>query len=182
MYVRYVGGRLAPWFRTGPNDRFCERLAERGGKRFTEAARAMSPVGEYVDGRVGGRLKAGWRELPVTRGIRMGRPSWESGTENSVHYAIYVENGTCLWGPKHAKYLIVPRKPGGWLRWIDPETMEPVFARVVHHPGIKPQHITQRAAAAVELSFDSMAAPLLKEWAREVEGQNHTLGGLRVIR
>ena len=181
MIVRYYGGKLAPWFRTGPTKKFCIALAHRGGERFTEAARAMTPVGEYVDGHIGGTLKAGWRTLPVTPGVRMARPTYESGTENRVEYAWYVENGTGLWGPNHAKYVIRPRKPGGWLRWIDPLTMRPIFAREVHHPGIRPQHMTTRAAAAVEVTFDRMASPLLRIWAHETESQNRSLGGLRVI-
>jgi very-short-patch-repair endonuclease len=87
----------------------------------------------------------------------------------------HVEWGTGLWGPKHAKYLIVPKKPGGWLSWINPRTGQRVFARKVMHPGSPGAHMFAIGAHLTEAEFEErIAAPVLALWAREQERSNHT--------
>lgn len=44
-------------------------------------------------------------------------------------YALYVHDGT-------KAHVIMPKKPGGVLHWVDGGGND-VFARVVHHPGYK---------------------------------------------
>lgn len=64
-------------------------------------------------------------------------------------YAVYLHGGTGLYGPRHAKYLIVPRDRGDgrqhFLRWATPDGRF-VFARKVMHPGIRPDPFLIQAA------------------------------------
>ena len=90
-----------------------------------------------------------------------------------MEYAPYVEDGTGLWGPKHAKYEIKPKRPGGWLRWIDPMTGDPVFARRVMHPGWPGNHMFAIGAALTEQEFDAVRAADL---GGRVEQEQSTCG------
>ena len=94
---------------------------------------------------------------------------YESGAESELEYAPYVEHGTGLWGPKHAKYLIVPKRPDGWLRWIDPDTGNPVFAKRVMHPGSPGNHMFEIGVAIAEQEFEREVEPILVRVMRELE-------------
>jgi hypothetical protein len=74
-----------------------------------------------------------------------------------------------LWGPEHRKYLILPKRPGGFLAWRGPGGM--IFARAVWHPGSPGQHMVQIAAAAVEIEMMSgvLFNDLLHEWVHAQE-------------
>src|SRR5438105_1992598 len=43
---------------------------------------------------------------------------WEGGIYSELEYAPHVEYGTGLWGPKHSKYKIEPKTPGGVLAFF----------------------------------------------------------------
>ena len=105
--------------------------------------------------------------MTVTHGPR--GMVYESGAETDVEYAPYVEHGTGLWGPRHAKYEIKPKRPDGWLRWIDPVTGDPVFAKRVMHPGSPGNHMFAFGAAIAEHEFDQFVQPILSRWAVEQE-------------
>ena len=116
-----------------------------------------------------GKLKQGWVKEPIVTvpGVEV------TGTlSNSVDYAPHVEYGTGLWGPSHAKYLIEPKKPGGFLRWIDPVTGQPVFARRVMHPGSKGHFMLTKGANAVvwgQALFESHLEAMAEEIARNAD-------------
>ena len=55
----------------------------------------------------------------------------------SAPHAPYIELGTGLWGPKHARYPIVPKPGRQALRWFSGG--HAVFSRRVMHPGIRPR-------------------------------------------
>jgi len=166
--VSYHGGRLAPWFDNGPTKKALMAMAVRGGGAVTSKTRELTPVGNT------GHLKESWKQRPVVILVdELGRVVYESGTETHVDYAPYVEFGTGLWGPKHAKYLIEPKTPGGWLHWIGPAG-EDVFAKRVWHPGSPGQHMVAIAVAAVEATLDLLLAEILELWSIQVEKQNHT--------
>lgn len=169
--MSYEGGKLRPWFDTTPNRRAAKRMAEKGGDQMLKRTEHHTPVDTA-------HLRQSWRRKPVLiianeRGERV----YQSGVETDVDYAPYVEYGTGLWGPKHAKYEIKPKHPDGWLHWIDPHTGDSVFAKRVMHPGSPGAHMVAIAVAETEAGLDALLAPILREWAREVERQNHT--GLR---
>jgi hypothetical protein len=183
----YVGAKLAPWFDRGPTVKALVRIAEAGGERMTELTRMNTPVDK-------GTLRASWTTKPVTVrvghsvGVVISHPAeaeafvglaqgarYESGVQTEVEYAPYVEHGTGLWGPKHAKYPIRPKHPGGWLHWIDPMTGQHVFAKEVMHPGSPGNHMLSFAAAITESEIGLIAAPALERWASETERQNRSI-------
>lgn len=112
---------------------------------------------------------------------------WESGAETDVDYAPHVEDGTGLWGPKHAKYRIEPKKPGGVLAFFarmktpegkpvlspdnNPVEGQLVFARYVMHPGSPGQHMFATGVAMAEARFDQITQAGLDQWVRRSEGR-----------
>jgi Bacteriophage HK97-gp10, putative tail-component len=163
----YYGGKLAPWFDTSPNRRACERMADKGGERMTTLVKQNTPVHF-------GTLRASiTQKLTVVRPTPRGL-AYESGAETEIEYAPYVEHGTGLYGPRHAKYEIRPKNPDGWLRWIDRVTGEPVFAKRVMHPGSPGNHMFAIGAALTEHEFEQFAELILTRWSVEVERQNRS--------
>lgn len=159
------GPRLRPWFHQTPNERFLRDAAGVGGRMMTTFTRANTPIDT-------GALRESIVEkltvvYPTLRGF-----VYESGAETFIEYAPYVEEGTGLWGPRAAKYEIRPKRPDGWLRWIDPTTGRPVFARRVMHPGSPGVHMFAKGAALTEAQFGRVIQARLDVWAREVELQN----------
>lgn len=181
--MAYRGQLLSGWFQDRAptaEHRACRRMAKRMGEVTTARVRELTPVGEKnpFDPRqaayVPGHLKASIREKPVveTVGAR-GERVFESGAGTDVEYAPFVEHGTGLWGPFHAKYLIVPKKPGGFLLWYDIQTGRPMFRHRVMHPGSPGHHMFALGVAAAEHEFNAEAEPFAFAWAREVESRNH---------
>lgn len=170
--MAYEGGRLAPWFDTGPVDRFCRRAARRGGDHQTALTKRKTPVDT-------GALRQSIHQKPLrvfvdARGHRV----YETGCETDKEYAPPIEYGWGLWGPKHARYEIRPKNPDGWLHWIDPHTGRDVFRKVVHHPGAQGAHMFAIAAAETQGQLDGLVADLLRRWAVETERQNRSDWGL----
>jgi hypothetical protein len=119
-----------------------------------------------------GELRASWEtKIVVVHVGARGELVYESGTETEVEYVLYVEHGTGLWGPKHARYVIRPRRPDGWLRWIDPDTGQPVFARRVLHPGSPGNHMLAIGVALTEHEFEQFARAPISTCMRELERQ-----------
>lgn len=78
--------------------------------------------------------------------------SADVGSDKS--YVIYVEEGTGLYGPKHAKYLIEPLGP--WpLRF--PGAGKWIHASHVWHPGSPGQHMFLIGGTMTEMSMDEFA-------------------------
>lgn len=158
--------KLEPWFDTDPNERFLYDAADAGGEAMTRHVKERTPVDL-------GTLKADIRQkLTVVRVGARGELVYESGAETEIEYAPYVEHGTGLWGPRAARYEIRPKRPDGWLRWIDPMTGQPVFAKRVMHPGSPGAHMFAIGASLTEAEFDRLIQARLTRWAREVEMQN----------
>lgn len=72
-------------------------------------------------------------------------------------YVRYVEEGTGLYGDKHAKYLISPLTPGGMLRWPGADGHWH-FARLVWHPGSPGQHMFLIGGELTERSMQEIRA------------------------
>lgn len=172
---RSKGPKLAPWFGTAPNRRFLRRAAQRGGERMTELAEMNTPIDT-------GHLRTSWKVKPVLLLVdAAGHLVASSGVETFVDYAPYVEHGTGLFGPKGAKYPIVPKNPDGWLRWIDPVSGQPVFAKKVMHPGSPGNHMVAIAVAISEHELERTLRGVLYQWVQEVEMQNpHARKGMAV--
>lgn len=113
-----------------------------------------------------GKLAAGWEDEQAAAA----EGGWRTGLKNSVSYAAVQESGSGLYGPRHAKYLILPRKPGGVLHWVGPDGLHH-FAKHVWHPGVKPHWMLARAmdVTAAGLEGGALVGDVLEKWARESE-------------
>jgi hypothetical protein len=96
---------------------------------------------------------------------------YESGAYATLDYAKFVEDGTGLFGPKHAKYLIEPKIPGGTLSWVDPKTGVRVFAKKVWHPGSPGNHMFAIGSAIAESEFSRLCAAGMREYKERAEGR-----------
>lgn len=171
--MSYTGKRLAPMFDRSGIDGVCRELAERGGERMTEWTRRNTPIGNrpfeptYVPGHLRESIE---QKLLVVRFSPTHRAMvYESGAESNLDYALYVEEGTGLYGPYKRMYEIRPKNPDGWLRWLNPETGEPIFAKRVMHPGIHGQHMFAIGAHMTEYEFNVFAERIVQAWARRQE-------------
>ena len=164
----YTGGSLVPWFDNRFTTLTAHNMADAGGRELTRRVEEKTPIDT-------GHLKQSWeRKAVARRADYLGFTAFESGVETHVDYAPYVEHGTGLWGPKHAKYLIKPKKPGGWLHWIGKDG-EDVFRRSVMHPGSKGAHMVALAVAELAHETDVFLKPQLELWARHTENQNRRI-------
>jgi hypothetical protein len=148
----YEGGSLVDLFRESttepPTTRLLHRVANDAGEAMTAAAADATPKRT-------GEVASSWRTLePVEVGTGTDR-AVESGTTNPDYRARFLEYGTeaHLISPKTRKALVLPEGARA----------------AAHHPGIQAHHMTSRAAAEVEASFDVIAADALHTWQREVE-------------
>jgi hypothetical protein len=163
--VGYLGGKLAPWFDDSPNDRWLRAMVRFGAMQAADVAEKNTPVDT-------GDLRENWqvgRPYPTMTFLGM---AWKAEWFNDLEYAAYVDQGTGLYGPEHRKYLIVPKKPGGTLHWVDRLTGQDRFAKFVMHPGSPGQHMIAISASVLESTWQRWVQPLLRGWARQVERQN----------
>lgn len=167
--MSYEGGRLAPWFDTTPNDRFCRRAAGDGGRVLEHRIRENTPEDT-------GALRASIRQQPLVIIWAGGKPHhYESHVSTDLDYAPPIEYGWGLWGPQHAKYRIRPKAwPHGWLHWVDPETGQDVFRKEVWHPGAPGAHMFVIGAGLTQAELPEIVAQPLARWRREVENQNRS--------
>lgn len=162
----YVGGSLVSLFDEEPQAATklaLRRMAEKAGDRMVDLTIANTPIDK-------GNLRSSWYQIPTNKTHFAVWEAYESGVATNVSYAPYVEHGTGLWGPRHAKYPITA-KGGGFLRWIDPKSGKEVFARRVMHPGSPGQHMIAIAAEVVEHEVDDggLFSGILHEWSKAVE-------------
>jgi hypothetical protein len=164
--VGYSGGRLAPWFDSESTKETIVEMVEAGVHHLHGRIVELTPVDS-------GNLKQSWQITPLAMLVSPRGMIYERTVETHVDYAPYVEHGTGLWGPKHAKYVIEPKTPGGTLHWLSPEGLN-VFAKRVLHPGSPGAHMVAIAVSELEATLEERMQPLLQAWARKVERQNHT--------
>ena len=162
----YVGGKLAPWFGSKPVDAFMRAAPVLVAKEGREIAEKNTPVDT-------GELRSAWKsdDKPRRAATFVGI-GWEASWMNETEYAPYVNYGTGLFGPEGKKYLILPKKPGGTLHWVDRATGEDVFAKRVLHPGSPGNYMLEISADFIEATWDKLLRPLLRVWARRMERQN----------
>ena len=175
--MAYRGAKLQPWFGTRPVGRACRDMASDGGSRMTELTKMNTPIDDNpyrTSRRAPGTLRRSIKKKPLTVSVRAGNLAYQSGCESEDEVAPHVNYGTGLWGPNHAPYIILPKKPGGMLHWRDRETGESVFAAKVTHPGIRGQFMFEIGADLVLHEFDTIVRPSLDRWARVTERQNRT--------
>lgn len=161
----YVGGKLHPWFDTGKNDKALQLMATTVAKEGREVAEKNTPVDT-------GDLRAHWKSSAKASQAELVGVGWKAEWSNSLEYAPYVNYGTGLYGPKHKKYLIVPKTPGGTLHWVDRLTGQDRFAKAVLHPGSPGNYMLEISADVIESTWEKIVQPILRLWARQVERQN----------
>jgi hypothetical protein len=158
----YRGVKLANLFVEEPAAHAARAMADAGGEFQRKRTEELTPTDS-------GHLRSSWKKKPVLIVVDpLGRRVYESGVETGVDYAPYVEWGTGLWGPKHAKYPIRPKKPGGWLHWVSPDGQD-VFAKLVMHPGSPGRHMVAIAVAESEGAVHAICEPALQGWKAEME-------------
>lgn len=107
--------------------------------------------------------------------VRWSAYAWTGEVFTEVEYAQPIEFGSGLWGPKHAKFKIEPKNPGGVLAFGPYERMPnggvildvqgkpkkggTVFTRFVMHPGSPGHHMFQIGTLLTEAEY--------MEWSRE---------------
>lgn len=167
------------------------QIADDGGTLMTQRVRENTPVGKNMKPLKGqrrsppGTLKESIQQKQVVKIQDSHGKGWESGAYTDVIYGPYVEEGTGLWGPRHAKYRIEPKDPNGVLAFFararSPEGKphldsnydvvegQLVFTKYVMHPGSPGQHMFAIGAAAAEAEFERVAAQGLQEWEKRSE-------------
>lgn len=155
------------------------------GGVVVEEVKRRTPVGvrnpfdPRQAGYTGGELRESMVERPVVEGVNgQGEATFETGVESFDPKAEFVEEGTGKWGPLHRPYVIVPRKPGGFLVFYL-NSPDPIYARRVVHPGSPGAHMIRFGLDEAEARFEAAVEPIVEEWAREVSNRNrkvHVIG------
>jgi hypothetical protein len=148
----YRGSKLADLAAPGVTERAARRMADRGGARLTERLRELTPEDS-------GATRAAWRQTPVEREARGGRPAYRTSAVNDRREAAWLE-----WGV--APHTIKPkREPAG----ADALPTGKGPRAEVHHPGIRARHLVSRATAEVETALPELLRPDAEAWADEQE-------------
>jgi hypothetical protein len=178
----YIGGKLRPWFGVEPTRKTVRRLAEKGGSVMLEYTVKNTPIDDSPEpSRPPGTMRRKWKQKSVEPGVSIRGAGWESGVETDDPIAHLIEHGWGLWGPRHSKYLILPRGP--WpLSWVDRATGQRRFASHVWHPGAPGQHMVLIASHMAEHKLPEFARPILERWAKETERQNKSDRGIAFAR
>lgn len=160
----YVGGSLRSLFDQPQRDATTDAMrsmADRAIQTWKDATVKATPVDT-------GALKQSW----YTVGPEAAGEVIESSLRSDIDYAPHVEFGTGLYGPKAAKYPILPKKPGGFLHWVDPATGKDVFARKVMHPGSPGAYMLTKGANATSAAISAGLFEVdLKQWQQTVVRQ-----------
>lgn len=161
----YKGGKLAPWFDSSPVDSFMKAAVVTVAAEGREIAEKNTPIQT-------GDLRRAWEsEKKPHKAVTFVGVGWSASWSNSVEYAQYVNYGTGLFGPEHKKYLILPKKPGGTLHWVDKGGAD-VYAGGVMHPGSPGNFMLEISADYVEATWQRLVKPALRHWVKTMERQN----------
>lgn len=126
------------------------------------------------------------QDLGALSSIRWSAYVWTGKVFTEVEYAEFVERGTGLWGPKHKKYKIEPKTPGGVLAFSPYSRMpnggvilnvqgaptrsgKTVMVRFVMHPGSPGQHMFQIGTIMTEAQVEQWSREPLRLWKEMVE-------------
>jgi len=75
--------------------------------------------------------------------------------ESYIIKNIYPNQDVILWMEEGTPpHIIRPKKPGGILRWIDEDTGQEMFARLVHHPGTPAYRMVYHAEREMNIRID----------------------------
>lgn len=143
------------------------RTTGRVGDLLLERTRAHTPVAKPPPGaaaewlearkRAPGTLKDSWLVGEVT--VKADGTTYTVPVYTLDPIAPHVEWPTM-------PHLILPRRPGGWLRFWD-RFGGVVFARLVHHPGTHGSFMLTTALAEIALEWQAIGAEEMDRWAHE---------------
>lgn len=183
-------GAIADLFDVGPVDRAADRITRRTGEHLHERVTHHTPVAtpprgfdvksgtlprmetwlSARGGRTPGTLKRSWkigrveaiferrRQPRDASGAFVGRERRSIDVYTTDPIAPHVEWDT-------QPHIIVPKNPSGWLRFWDRHGAI-VFARIVHHPGTRGQHMMATALAETAAAWRGIAVEEVALWAR----------------
>lgn len=163
--MTYIGGKLAPFFHSTPNKVALKNMVRVGVEYASEIAAVNTPIET-------GDLRDNWETTKPFPTMTFLGYAWRAEWHNNSDYAAFVNYGTGLYGPEHRKYLILPKKPGGSLHWVDRLTGEDRYAKYVWHPGSPGNHMLEISAGMLEANWRRMVKPVLVKWAQQVARQN----------
>lgn len=115
----------------GPVGRHVATLARRVHRGAVRRAN-VSPAGDLEAGRPAGymRSRIRWDMGHDVIGVYADISSPARTARDNAPYGLFMEVGT-------RAHVIRPKRPDGWLRWVD-RGGRVRFAQVVHHPGTRP--------------------------------------------
>lgn len=161
------------------------RMAENMQKQGEHNIRINTPVATF-------HLRESYKRSPIKRQLastelNWAAYAWEGTVYTEVEYALFVELGTGLWGPKRKKYKIAPKKPGGVLAFTPymhmpnggvildvqgaPVAGKLITVRFVMHPGSPGQHMFKIGTTLTEAEYREWSAEPLRLWKSEVESR-----------
>lgn len=161
-------GKLENFGRLEPMEGALRRTVERVGDRLLERVKFHTPVakpppgvdiGEWMrarKGRVPGTLKESWQ---------VGEVTIEADGTYTIPVLTHDEIAPHVEWPT-MPHLILPRRPGGWLRFWD-KFGRTVYALVVHHPGTHGSFMLTTAIAELALEWQEVGREEMDRWARE---------------
>lgn len=160
-------GKLENFGRREPFERMCRRATKRMGDELHDRTVRHTPVAKPPPGheaewlesrkRAPETLKKSWRVGEVTVLDQGRRMTIDVYTTDRI--APFVEWPTM-------PHIIVPKRPGGWLRFWD-KLGNTIYARIVHHTGTKGSFMLTTAAAETQALWDEIGGEELDKWARE---------------
>lgn len=160
----YEGDSLAAFVRVvkAETDRFMEGFAEDIGAELFRLIWLNTPVDT-------GRLRESWRRSPTRRFQETRGPVYEVRVGTDVDYAYAVERGTGLYGPSHSRYPIYPKRPGGFLSWVDPKTGRRQVRRMVMHPGSMGRQMVRLSLAELGATLEVRFEAEARGWVMRAE-------------
>lgn len=160
-------GRLAQFGDTTAMLEAQRRTVERVGALLHERVTEHTPVAKPPPGhavewlaarkRAPSTLRDSWKVGEVT--VELDGETMTIDVYTMDRIAPYVEWPTL-------PHLIVPRKPGGMLRFWD-KLGNTIYATIVHHTGTKGSYMMTTALAEVAQLWQIIGAEEMQRWARE---------------
>lgn len=167
----YQGAKLAPMFDPEVARATARKLVEKGREELlAETVRNTAVDDSPFPSRMRGTARASWKPLPIAGPVVLpGEEVYETGIRSEDPVTSYLEYGTGEYGPYHRPYLILPKNPGGYLRFYSRKSSSWVFAKSVMHPGIHPQRPLATGVALTEHRLPEHCAPIMAEWIARAE-------------
>lgn len=166
----YSGARLAPLFDDHLSTAAAVKLAESGADLILKETKQNTAIDDSpFPSRAPGTARASWRKKHLSVSKHGAATVYDTGVESEDKVTLYLEYGTGLYGPEHHAYTILPKNPGGMLRFYSRKSGQWVVTRKVIHPGIPPQRPLATGMALAEARMEMHVRPIMEAWVRAAE-------------